>query len=102
MATIREYIATHLIAADVLADLQIVRVIAQVPAVVGENDVAVFQAARANYTITVNANGTVTVVDPRNGGAATNDGTDTLRNIETLRFTDGDVLISSLPPRAPG
>lgn len=102
MASIREYVATHLIAADVLADLQIVRVIAQVPAVVGENDVAVFQAARANYTITVNANGTVTVVDPRNGGAATNDGTDTLRNIETLRFTDGDVLISSLPPRAPG
>jgi hypothetical protein len=81
--------------------MQIVRLIAQTGHA-SENDVAVFQAARANYTITVNANGTVTVVDPRNGGAATNDGTDTLRNIETLRFTDGDVLISSLPPRAPG
>jgi Ca2+-binding RTX toxin-like protein len=101
MATVREYIATHLIAADVMADLQIVRLIAQVPAAVGENDIAVFQAPRANYTITVNANGTITVVDPRNGGAATNDGTDTLRNIETLRFSDGDVLVSSLAPRAP-
>jgi Ca2+-binding RTX toxin-like protein len=102
MATIREYVATHLIAADVMADLQIVRLIAQVPVITGENDVAVYQAARANYTITVNANGTITIVDPRNGGAVTNDGTDTLRNIETLRFTDGDVLVSSLAPRAPG
>jgi Ca2+-binding RTX toxin-like protein len=101
MATIRDYVATHLIAADVMADLQIVRLVAQVPAVAGENDVAVYQAARANYTITVNANGTITVVDPRNGGAVTNDGTDTLRNIETLRFTDGDLLVSSLPPSAP-
>ena len=102
MASIREYVAANLVSTDVMQDIQIVRVIAQVPFVLGENDVAVFQAPRANYTITVNANGTVTVVDPRNGGAATNDGTDTLRNIETLRFTDGDVLISSLPPRAPG
>lgn len=101
MATVREYIATHLIATDVMADIQIVRLIAQVPAVVGENDIAVFQAPRANYTITVNANGTITVADPRNGGATTIDGTDTLRNIETLRFTDGDVLVSSLPPSAP-
>ena len=108
MATIREYIATHLIATDVMADLQIVRVIAQVPFVQGENDIAVFQAARANYTVTVNANGTITVTDPRNGGAATNDGVDTLRNIETLRFTDPaaaggfvDVLVSSLPASPP-
>jgi Ca2+-binding RTX toxin-like protein len=102
MASIREYIAANLITTDVMRDLQIVRVIAQVPFAQGENDVAVFQAARANYTITVNANGTITVTDPRNGGAATNDGIDVLRNIETLRFTDGDVLISSLPPRSPG
>ena len=101
MARVSEYISNNLISADVIAQMQIVRLIAQTGHA-SENDVAVFQAARANYTITVNANGTVTVVDPRNGGAATNDGTDTLRNIETLRFTDGDVLISSLPPRAPG
>jgi hypothetical protein len=101
MAKVNDYISNNLISADVIADLQIVRLIAQVPAAVGENDIAVFQAPRANYTITVNANGTITVVDPRNGGAATNDGTDTLRNIETLRFSDGDVLVSSLAPRAP-
>ena len=101
MASVREYIANNLITSDVIAQLQIVRVIAQTGHTT-ENDVAVFQAARANYTITVNANGTITVVDPRAGGAATNDGTDTLRNIEILRFTDGDVLVSSLPPRAPG
>jgi Ca2+-binding RTX toxin-like protein len=102
MAKVREYVAANLITTDVMRDLQIVRVVAQVPFVQGENDVAVFQAARANYTITVNANGTITVTDPRNGGAATNDGVDTLRNIETLQFADGDVLISSLPPRSPG
>jgi len=100
MATIREYIATHLVEADVISNLQIVRLIAQTGHST-ENDVAVFQANRANYTITVNANGTITVVDPRNGGGATIDGTDTLRNIETLRFTDGDVLVSSLTPAAP-
>jgi len=101
MASIREYVAANLIETDVMRDIQIVRVIAQTPFVQGENDVAVFQAARANYTITVNANGTITVTDPRNGGAATNDGIDILRNIETLRFTDGDVLVSALPPSAP-
>jgi hypothetical protein len=67
-----------------------------------ENDIAVFQSPRANYTITVNANGTITVADSGNGALALVDGTDTLRNIETLRFSDGDVLVSSLPPRAPG
>jgi hypothetical protein len=100
MARVRDYIAANLISADVISDLQIVRLIAQVQDT-GENDVAVYQTNRANYTITVNANGTITVVDPRNGGGTTIDGTDTLRNIETLRFTDGDVLVSSLTPAAP-
>jgi Ca2+-binding RTX toxin-like protein len=100
IASISEYIANNLIGSDVISSLRIVRLIAQTGHTT-ENDVAVFQAARANYTITVNANGTITVVDPRNGGATTNDGTDTLRNIEILRFTDGDVLVSSLPPSSP-
>jgi len=101
MATIREYVATTLIARDVMAEIQIVRVISQTPLVQGENDTAVFQSPRANYVITVNANGTISVRDLGNGAAAINDGTDTLRNIETLRFTDGDVLVTSLPPSAP-
>ena len=100
MARVRDYIATHLVTTDVISDLQIVRLIAQ-SGHSTENDVAVFQSTRANYTITVNANGTITVVDPRNGGGTAIDGTDTLRNIETLRFTDGDVLVSSLAPAAP-
>ena len=97
MNTIRSYIASNLIATDVMANLQIVRTF-QSAGHSTESDVAVYQAARANYTITVNANGTITVVDPRNGGGATIDGTDTLRNIEILRFTDVDVLVSSLAP----
>ncbi|CAB4946864.1 unannotated protein [freshwater metagenome] len=100
MARVRDYIAANLISTDVISDLQIVRLIAQ-SGHSAENDVAVYQSTRANYTITVNANGTITVADPRNGGGATIDGTDTLRNIETLRFTDGDVLVSSLAPAAP-
>ena len=100
MNTIRSYIASNLITTDVLADLQIVRTF-QSAGHSTETDVAVYQAARANYTITVNANGTITVVDPRNGGGTTIDGTDTLRNIEILRFADVDVLVSSLAPAAP-
>ena len=100
MATIRAYIADNLITTPVLNDLQIVRLIAQTGHST-ETDVAVYQAARANYTVTLNANGTVTVSDPRNGGGATIDGVDTLRNIEIIRFTDGDLVVASLPPSAP-
>jgi len=101
MATIREYVASNLIGRDVIAEMQIVRLIAQTGHTT-ENDVAVFQSPRANYTIIVNANGTITVADSGNGAIALVDGTDTLRHIETLRFSDGDVLVSSLAPRAPG
>jgi Ca2+-binding RTX toxin-like protein len=102
IARVSEYIANNLIETDVIASLQIVRVIAWAPKADGENDVAVFQSPRSNYTITVNTNGTLTVRDLGNGAAAINDGRDILRNIETLRFSDGDVLVSSLPPLAPG
>ena len=101
IARVSEYIANNLIDSDVIASLQIVRLIAQTGHAT-ENDVAVFQAPRSNYTITVNTNGTITVADTRNALIATNDGTDTLRNIETLRFSDGDLAVSSLAPRAPG
>lgn len=100
ISKVSEFIANNLVDSDVIASLQIVRLIAQTGHAT-ENDVAVFQSPRANYTFTVNANGTITVSDSGNGAAAINDRTDTLRNIETLRFSDGDVLVSSLPPRAP-
>jgi Ca2+-binding RTX toxin-like protein len=102
IARVSEYIANNLIETDVIASLQIVRVIAWAPKADGENDVAVFQSPRSSYTITVNTNGTLTVRDLGNGAAAINDGRDVLRNIETLRFSDGDLLVSSLPPLAPG
>ncbi|WP_223257141.1 peroxidase family protein [Arthrobacter globiformis] len=57
----------------------------------GGTDTAVFSDIRANYTITEEANG-VTTVSHNNAGP---DGTDTLRNIETLRFSD------SVAPAAP-
>ncbi|HEY0691672.1 MAG TPA: peroxidase family protein [Kribbella sp.] len=53
-------------------------------------DVAVFAAARATYTITANANGSLTV--DSNGGV---DGVDTIWNTEQLRFTDQTVSVST-------
>ncbi|MCV6592039.1 MAG: hypothetical protein OIF48_03735, partial [Silicimonas sp.] len=50
------------------------------------NDVATFAGNWADYTIT-ESGGTYTVVDLRNGSP---DGTDTITNVETFRFSDGD------------
>ncbi|WPO43209.1 peroxidase family protein [Tardiphaga sp. 42S5] len=57
---------------------------------VADVDTAVFSGARAEYDITFNPNGTLTVA--HTGGLAT-DGTDTLRNIEVLDFTDQDISL---------
>ncbi|WP_447759712.1 peroxidase family protein [Sphingopyxis panaciterrae] len=68
----------------------------------GSNDVdtAVFTDLRANYDITYNADGTVTVAHV---GGTLADGIDTLRNIERLQFTDnifdlGVPVINDLTP----
>ncbi len=71
-------------------------------------DTAVFSGARGEYDITV-ANGVATVNHARpvagggggggGGGGAVNDGIDTLRNVERLRFTDQTVVL--LTPAAP-
>jgi Ca2+-binding RTX toxin-like protein len=52
----------------------------------GDIDVAVFSANIADYTITENEDGSLTVAHDGGAGA---DGTDTLRNIEVLEFLDG-------------
>jgi Ca2+-binding RTX toxin-like protein len=57
----------------------------------GDVDVAVFRDVRANYDITYNANGTFTVVHARGTQV---DGTDTLRNIERVRFTDIEIALN--------
>ena len=67
-------------------------------------DTAVFAGPRAQYTITNNANGSVTVSDttsapPAVGVVATGDGTDTLWNIEKLQFSDSATQLGT--PSAP-
>ncbi len=66
----------------------------------GDIDIATFWDVQANYTITNNDDGSITVehtgFDRGNVPAGANlvsDGRDTLRNIEVLRFADGDVNI---------
>ncbi|MBQ0823847.1 cadherin-like domain-containing protein [Microvirga sp. HBU67558] len=68
-------------------------------------DVAVYGDLRANYTITSNADGSITVqhvtvtveTDPTTGNNRASDGTDRLFNIEKLRFADGEVSVT--PPK---
>ncbi|PAL23673.1 peroxidase family protein [Sphingopyxis sp. GW247-27LB] len=66
----------------------------------GDVDTAVFSDIRANYTITNNDDGTVTVAHV---GGTLLDGTDTLRNIERVQFADlsfdiGTPVIGDLTP----
>jgi Ca2+-binding RTX toxin-like protein len=68
----------------------------------GTIDTAVFSGPQANYTITRNADGSITVSD---GGGAGPDGTDTLTGIENLRFggiTGTDVPGTPAATPAPG
>ncbi len=58
---------------------------------IADIDTAVFSGARAEYDITFNANGTVTVA--HTGGLAT-DGTDTIRNVERLEFADQTISLA--------
>jgi Ca2+-binding RTX toxin-like protein len=68
----------------------------------GDVDVAVYSDVRANYSIEQNADGSFTVthvqVDPTGAlGLIDSDGVDRLKNIEVLRFADGDVSLT--PPK---
>ena len=58
----------------------------------GGNDTAVFAGARDEYQITQNNNGSFTITDLVGG----RDGTDTVYNVETFRFSDGDVSSGDL------
>ncbi|MGO4671210.1 hypothetical protein AB4118_34020, partial [Bosea sp. 2RAB26] len=80
--------------------LEAVREIISDGALATDTDVAVFHGSRADFTLTRNANGTVTVVDtvvaPVLGADGIkiplidDEGTDTLVNIEVARFTNFD------------
>ncbi|MGB6229333.1 MAG: calcium-binding protein, partial [Litorimonas sp.] len=63
----------------------------------GGTDIAVFQGARADYTINVTG-GTATVTDD-NGSTNGFDGTDTTVGVEILRFSDQDVIV--IAPNVP-
>ena len=68
-------------------------------------DVAVYGDLRANYIITSNADGSITVehvtvtveTDPTTGSNRVSDGIDRLFNIEKLKFADGEVNLT--PPK---
>ncbi|RYY22577.1 MAG: heme peroxidase [Sphingomonadales bacterium] len=57
----------------------------------GDTDIAVFSDLRANYDITYNANGTISVAHARGTQI---DGTDNLRNIERMRFSDVEIGVN--------
>ncbi len=61
------------------------------------NDTAHFSGARADYTITHNADGSTTIADQRAGAP---DGTDTLFAVEQYKFSDQTVSAPPAPPWA--
>ncbi len=60
------------------------------------SDTAQFTGTQADYIITYNANGTITVQDTRVG--LTTDGTDTLTNIEFAHFITGNTTVALTGP----
>lgn len=75
-----------------------------------DTDVALFWDVRANYEITANADGSLTVehitatagqIDPATGRGRALEGRDMLRNFEVLRFADGDIATSAFFIDAP-
>ncbi len=85
--------------------LHIVREILTDGADPADQDVAVFNDISTNYDIAFNPDGTITVthvtvsdiVDPATERNLVSDGVDTLRNIEILRFLDGDLIVDQEP-----
>ncbi|HBJ36743.1 MAG TPA: hypothetical protein DDZ51_18705, partial [Planctomycetaceae bacterium] len=56
------------------------------------NDIAVFTGVRSNYNVT-QSGGTITITDLRTTG---NEGIDTITNVETFRFADGDLTAAEV------
>jgi hypothetical protein len=65
------------------------------------NDVALFSGPRTDYTVTVGTSGGEQFVTVNHTGGTQADGIDTLRNVETLRFTTGDVAVTSITTPTP-
>jgi Ca2+-binding RTX toxin-like protein len=78
-------------------NLVVAREIVTDPTTPGTLDTAVFSGPKSNYAITTTAG--VTTVNQTGAnvvGQKISDGVDTLRNIEVLHFSDGDVTIAPL------
>jgi Ca2+-binding RTX toxin-like protein len=58
-------------------------------------DTAVFSGARADYTITHNPDGTVTIADAQ---GAQRDGTDTLNDVRLVKFSDQTIALANSNP----
>ena len=65
---------------------------------VSGTDTAVYSGPSSAYQVTQNADGSWTVADLRTGSP---DGTDTLKNIDFLQFSDTTVAIGTAPPPPP-
>ena len=68
--------------------LKIVREILQSNTVASDVDTVVYNGNRADYTLTQNTNGTITVAHTNVLAGVPNDGTDTIRNFEVIKFAD--------------
>ncbi|MBK8638446.1 MAG: choice-of-anchor D domain-containing protein [Chromatiaceae bacterium] len=75
--------------------ISIVRSIVTTGALPADVDTAVYSEALVNYTVTSNADGTVTVAHT---GGTLADGTDTLRNMEQLAFLDQTIPVPNNLP----
>lgn len=80
--------------------LSIVRTIRQADGT-NDLDVAVFGDVMENYDITFNPDGSITVEHDDVSDDLESDGTDTLRNVEILRFADQDFSLSVAATGAP-
>ena len=63
----------------------------------GGIDTAVYSGNRSDYTIVLNAGGSLTVTDTRAGSP---DGIDTISNFELFKFADGTLTLADLLPLA--
>ena len=90
------------IRADVFAgriDPGDIKIIRTIEAGSAGTDTAVFSGPRADYDITPNINGTLMTITHARGAAT--DGTDTVRNVENLRFSDDAVSTGPSATLAP-
>ena len=83
------------------SQLSIVREILQSSTAATDIDTVVFNGNRADYTATLNLNGSITIAHTNVVGITPNDGVDTVRNFENYRFADGTINQAQLLNIAP-